>query len=132
MQDFTPTSPAFGTRSSRQTPGVKIAACPRVENGVLRVMNLPSYGRRGSIGMTAVRDRLRLACKTLDHEFWPDDVSLRDDTAVDFSRVHGHQQVADLYLLAPAVKHNGSLTTFDRGIALSAFVDAHGRHLQLL
>ena len=45
----------------------------------------------------------------LDHAFWPDDVSLRDDTLVDFSRVQGYQQVTDLYLLALAVRHGGTL-----------------------
>lgn len=114
------------------TTGVKIATCPLVETGVIRVMNLPGYGRRGAVGLLAVRDRLRQACNELDHEFWPDDVSLRDDAAIDFSRVHGHQQVSDVCLLALAVKHKGCLTTFDRGIALSAVVGAQPRHLRLL
>lgn len=30
------------------TPGVKIATCPLVENGVIRVLNLPNYGRGGA------------------------------------------------------------------------------------
>ena len=113
-------------------PGVKIATCPLVENGVIRVLNLPSYGRRGAVGLTAVRERLRQACDELDHEFWPDDVSLRDDRRVDFSRVHGHRQVTDVYLLALAVKHKGCLATFDRAIALSAVVGAQSRHLMVL
>ena len=114
------------------TPGVKIATCPLVENGVIRVLNLPSYGRRGAVGLAAVRDRLRQACDELDHEFWPDDVSLRDPACVDFSRLHGHQQITDAYLLALAVKHKGRLATFDRAIALSAAVGAQPRHLMLL
>ena len=73
------------------TPGLKIATCPLIENGVIRVMNLPSYGQRGAVGLIAVRDRLRQACQELDHEFWPDDISLRNDASVDFTRVHGHQ-----------------------------------------
>ena len=113
-------------------PGVKIATCPLVENGVIRVLNLPSYGRSGAIGLTVVRERLRIACAELDHEFWPDDVSLRDDARVDFSRVHGHQQITDVYLLAMAVKHKGCLATFDRAIALSAAVGAQLRHLKVL
>lgn len=115
-----------------ETPGVKIATCPLVENGVIRVLNLPGYGRRGAVGLAAVRDRLRQACDALDHEFWPDDVSLRDSTLVDFSRVHGHQQVTDVYLLALAVKHRGCLATFDQAIALSAVIGAQPRHLKAL
>ena len=113
-------------------PGVKIATCPLVENGVIRVLNLPSYGRRGAVGLTTVRERLHEACNALDHEFWPDDVSLRDDARVDFSRVHGHQQITDVYLLALAVEHRGCLVTFDRAIALSAAVGAQARHLKVL
>ena len=115
-----------------ETPGLKIATCPMTENGVIRVMNLPGYGRRGALGLAAVRDRLRLACHALDHEFWPDDISLRGDAQVDFSRVHGHQQVTDVYLLALAVKRKGCLVTFDRGVALSAVVGAQPRHCRQL
>lgn len=102
------------------------------DNGVIRVMNLPGYGRRGAVGLTAVRDRLRLVCNTLDHEFWPDDVSLRDEARVDFNRIHGHNQVTDVYLVALAVHHGGCLLTFDRGIALSAVHGARPEHLEIL
>ena len=114
------------------TPGVRIATCPLVENGVIRVFNLPSYGRRGALGLQRVRDQLKAACASLDHEFWPDDVSLCDDTAVDFTRVHGHQQITDLYLLALAVKHGGTLVTFDQNIPLGTVLGATKGHLTLL
>jgi uncharacterized protein len=112
--------------------GAKIAICPIVENGVIRVMSLPSYGRRGGLPMQLVRERLREACATLDHAFWGDDVSLRDDELVDFSRVQGHNQITDLYLLALAVKHGGRLVTFDQTISLSSVRGATARHLHLL
>ena len=115
-----------------ETPGIKIATCPLVENGVIRVLNLPSYGRRGALGIMAVRQQLVNACAALDHEFWPDDVSLRDDSAVDFTRVHGHNQITDLYLLALAVKHDGALIMFDQNIPLHAVHGATSVHLQML
>lgn len=124
---FSPQANAFINQ-----PGVKIATCPLVENGVIRVLNLPGYGRRGAVGLTTVRDRLAQACEELDHEFWPDDVTLRDRGRVDFSKVHGHQQITDVYLLTLAVQHRGCLATFDRAIALSAVVGAQARHLKLL
>ena len=114
------------------TPGVRIATCPLVENGVIRVLNLPSYGRRGALGLQAVRNQLVAACATLDHEFWTDSVSLRDDKAVEFNRVHGHNQITDLYLLALAVHHNGVLVTFDQNIPLDAVRGATAAHLQIL
>ena len=115
-----------------ETRGVKVATCPIVENGVIRVMSLPTYGRRGGVPMLRVRERLREACDALDHEFWPDDISLRDDEHVDFSRVQGHNQITDLYLLALAVKHGGRLVSFDQAIALSSARGATARHFHLL
>ncbi len=115
-----------------ETSGIQIATCPLVENGVIRVLNLPSYGRRGALGIMAVRQQLVHACATLDHEFWPDSVSLRDDSAVDFTRVHGHNQITDLYLLALVVKHNGALVTFDQNIPLHAVHGATSAHLRVL
>jgi uncharacterized protein len=114
------------------TRGVKVATCPLVENGVIRVMSLPSYARHGGVSMQRVRQRLQEACTTLNHEFWADDISLRDDSLVDFSRVQGHNQITDLYLLALAVKHGGRLVTFDQTIALSSVRGATARHLLLL
>lgn len=112
--------------------GTQIATCPLVENGVIRVLSLPSYGRRGGLPMQQVRDRLREACDALDHQFWPDDISLRDDALVDFGRVQSHNQITDLYLLALAVRHGGGLASFDQAIALPSVRGATARHLRLL
>ncbi len=114
------------------TPGVRIATCPLVENGVIRVLNLPGYGRRGALGLQRVRDQLVHACASLDHQFWSDDVTLRDDATVNFNRVHGHNQITDLYLLALAVKHDATLVSFDQGIPLAAVRNAAAEHLLLL
>jgi hypothetical protein len=113
-------------------PSTRIATCPLVENGVIRVMAMPAYSRGGGVPIAVVRARLQQACRTLDHAFWPDDVSLRDDTLVDFSRVQGHQQVTDLYLLALAVRHGGRLVTFDRSVALASVRGATAQHLLVL
>ena len=114
------------------TPGVQIATCPLVENGVIRVLSLPSYGRKGGLPIQRVRDQLRTACSVLDHAFWPDDISLRDDAVVDFNRVQGHNQITDLYLLALAVHRGGCLASFDQAIALSSVPKAQAHHLRLL
>ena len=115
-----------------ETPGVQIATCPLVENGVIRVLSLPSYGRKGGLPIQRVRDQLRSACAVLDHVFWPDDISLRDSTLVDFGRVQGHNQITDLYLLALAVHRGGCLASFDQAIALSSVPSAQAQHLRLL
>lgn len=115
-----------------ETPGVQIATCPLVENGVIRVLSLPSYGRKGGLPIQRVRDQLRAACAVLDHVFWPDDISLRDSTLVDFGRVQGHHQITDLYLLALAVHRGGCLASFDQAIALSSVPSAQAQQLRLL
>ena len=115
-----------------ESPEARVATCPLVENGVIRILAMPSYGRGGGLPIHQVRQRLQQACASLDHAFWPDDVSLRDDTLVDFSRVQGHQQVTDLYLLALAVRHGGRMVTFDRAVALSSVRGATPEHLLVL
>ena len=112
--------------------GVKIATCPLVENGVVRVMSSPHYSRRGAPAIQQVRERLREAWGALDHAFWADDVSLREDERFNFARVQGHNQITDLYLLALAVHHGGCLASFDQSIALSSVHGAMPKHLLML
>ena len=111
---------------------IKIATCPLVENGVIRVLNLPNYAMRGAVGIDQVRQQLKHATTVLDHEFWPDDVSMLDDKRVNFSKIFGHNQITDAYLLALAVAHRGALVTFDQRIALTAVKGATQKHLVVL
>ncbi len=113
-------------------PQVQIASCPMVENGVIRVLNLPAYSRYGPVGMATVCNKLQVICAELDHAFWPDALSLRTDGLVNWSRVLGHNQITDVYLLALAVAHQGCLATLDHRVALSAVVGATADNLLLL
>ena len=115
-----------------ERPDLRIATCPMVENAVIRVLNLPAYGRVGAFGLARVRDQLARVCRELDHEFWPDDISLRDAGRVNMEWVRGHNQITDLYLLALTVSRDGCLLTFDQAISLSAVVGAEQRHLQVI
>lgn len=110
-----------------QKPQLKIATCPLVENGVLRILNLPGYSQRGPVGFEIVR-----ACADVDHAFWSDDISLRTEGLVNWDRVFGHGQITDLYLLALAVTHRGALATFDHRIALNAVTRSEKYNLVLL
>lgn len=112
--------------------GLRIATCPLIENGVLRVLNLPGYSVFGPPGFQVVRDKLESICRRHNHEFWPDDVSLRASALVDWGRVLGHNQITDVYLLALAVAHRGCLATLDQRVALGAVPSAKERHLLLL
>jgi hypothetical protein len=59
-------------------------------------------------------------------------VSLRDDGAIDFWQMHGHNQSTKMRLLSLAVKHQGSLETFYQSIPQSAVRGATRAHLIVL
>jgi toxin-antitoxin system PIN domain toxin len=107
----------------------RVATCPIVENGVVRIMSAPAYSATHRATPEQVADGLKAITQGLDHAFWADDVSLLDDTLFDFSRLHGHRQITDAYLLALAVKHGGAFASFDNGVPLSAVRGAERRHL---
>jgi toxin-antitoxin system PIN domain toxin len=95
------------------------ATCPITTNGCIRILSNPAYG---TVEATAaeVSGRLRSACAAVDHHFWPDSVSLTDDTLFRLSTIGGHQKITDAYLLGLAVRNHGRLATFDRSIPLRA------------
>ena len=107
----------------------RIATCPIVENGVIRIMSAPAYSTTHRATPEQVADGLRALGEGLDHEFWPDDVSMLDETLVDFSRLHGHRQVTDAYLLALAVRRGGVIATFDTALPWTAVRGASKKHL---
>jgi uncharacterized protein len=111
---------------------LKIATCPLVENGVIRVLNLPGYSTMGPVGFGVVTDKLNEICTGLDHEFWPDGLSLRTPGVANWPRVLGHNQITDVYLLALAVVRSGCLVTLDHRVALSTVVGATADNLLLL
>lgn len=113
-------------------PGLAIASCPLTENGVLRILNMPSYGRGAKAGFSVIRQKMQLLCEQMDHEFWGDSLSLIRDDVLDFSRLGGHNQITDAYLLALAVRHGGALATFDQRIGLNSVRGATAEHLVLL
>lgn len=115
-----------------QQAQVQIATCPLTENGVIRVLNLPGYSKFGPTGFEAVQQKLKQICDELDHEFWSDAVSLRNEPAINWSRVLGHNQITDVYLLALAVAHQGCLVTLDHRVALSTVHGANSDNLLYL
>jgi len=110
----------------------RVATCPIVENSVIRMMSAPAYSATHRATPEQVADGLKALAQGLDHAFWPDEISLLDDTRVDFSRLHGHRQITDAYLLALAVQRGGALPSFDAGVPLSAVRGATRKHLLAL
>lgn len=106
------------------------ASCPLTQNGCIRIISQPSYQPPAPLQVAI--QTLQKLCQSSRHEFWPADLSLLDSTAFDHSKIHGHRQLTDLYLLALAVKHRGCLVSFDGAIPLSAVKGAKKQHLLAL
>ena len=96
------------------------ASCPITENGVVRIMSNDRYGERGGFSPADLIGQLSTFARETEHQFWPDDVSLRDAALFAPDHIHGSRQVTDLYLLALATAHEGRLATFDTAIPRSA------------
>lgn len=95
------------------------ATCPVTESGFVRVVANPAYGSPLT-GAPAIVDLLRQFCRSRHHRFWPDSVSLLDETLFNKSMLAGYRQITDIYLLGLARSHGGRLVTFDRTIPLKA------------
>lgn len=90
------------------------ATCPITQNAFLRIGSQPSFPQRQPIGM--VKDMLKTALELPGHVFWPDDISIADESVFDHARLKGHRQITDAYLLAIATRNGGRLVTFDASI----------------
>ena len=106
------------------------ASCPLTQNGFARIVCQPKYPRPAR--MLDALAVLRRQTEQADHEFWPDDISIADREVFDPAFILGPNQVSDICLLALAVKKDGRLVTFDRGIAMRAVRRAEPRHLVML
>jgi toxin-antitoxin system PIN domain toxin len=88
------------------------ATCPITEGGLIRLLL-----RFGQSAATAI-SILEGFTESPGYEFWPDDRTYSD---ISFAGVIGHRQVTDAYLAELARTHDGSIATFDSGLA-----SAHG------
>lgn len=107
------------------------ASCPITINGCIRIMSSPAY-RDLRATAAEVAGRLREFCSSHDHHFWPDSVSLLDESLFQMPLVAGHQKITDTYLLGLAVRNHGRLATFDRSVPLNAVHGARPSHLAIL
>lgn len=108
------------------------ASCPLTENGVVRIMCNPGYSRTLRLVSSELIRRLASFAANSDHEFWADDLSLRDKAQFVAERIHGSRQVTDIYLLGLAASHAARLVSFDAGIPVSAVPRAKSRNLVVI
>lgn len=96
------------------------ASCPISENGVVRIMSHPGYSLKARQTPADLISHLSGFAKQTNHEFWPDDVSLRSAAIFAKDRILGARHLTDIYLLALATHRDGRLATFDQAVPTSA------------
>ena len=89
------------------------ATCPLTENGFVRIISQQQY-KNTSLSSENVRQLLENLCRQPGHQFWPDDLSIRDMNQI--PTIPGPKAITDLYLLALAVKHHGKFASLDASI----------------
>ena len=106
------------------------ATCPLTVNGCVRILSHPNYPNFESVEDNI--GKLRTLCSLPGHHFWSDEISLLDDKVFQPSHITGPRQITDVYLLALAVLHRGTLVTFDRSISWRAVVGAGPGSVKIL
>lgn len=98
--------------------------CPLTESGFVRVTTSPvmQASQRKLTDAIAVLEEL---ATRPGYRYWPITETWISLTAPFADRITGHQQVTDAYLLGMAIKEDGVLVTFDRGLRYMA-----GPHFQ--
>ena len=92
------------------------ATCPLTQLGFLRIVSNPSFSRDALSPAQAIA-LLDVSRRHPAHEFWRDDVDVRQALIGLETRLQGHKQLLDAYLLALASRHKGVIATFDRGLS---------------
>jgi len=89
--------------------------CPLTESGFIRLTTNPAM-QAGTITLERAIAILQELRAHPGYQYWPISESWAVLTASFAARITGHQQVTDAYLLGLAIKENGVLVTFDRGL----------------
>ena len=93
------------------------ATCPLTENGFVCIASHPSYPNRPG-DVSVVLAILRQFCAAAGHQFWTEDISIRELLEPDAVVTHAH--VTDVFLLGLAVQKEGKLATLDQRIPVAA------------
>ena len=108
------------------------ATCPLTENAFLRILSDPVAAAPPVFRCPRSPIIWAASAATSTHEFWPDAVSMRDESLFDVSLIRGHRQLTDVYLLGLAVKRGGRLVTFDQSIPISVVKGATRSSLEVI
>jgi toxin-antitoxin system PIN domain toxin len=91
------------------------ATCPTSENGFIRVssnVRVIPEAKSPREAALFLRDLMVYG----RHVFWPEEASIIDERWISLEKIHTCRQIMDAHLLSLALRHEGCLATFDRGI----------------
>lgn len=111
---------------------VSWASCPLTENGLVRIMANPRYDSSRRFSIRELFVQFKEFVRSTDHEFWHDDISLRNESIIDVASILGPGQLTDIYLLALAVNNKGRLVTLDGKITPTAVRSAKPYNLLVI
>lgn len=97
------------------------ATCPTTESGFIRILSNPKYPNISLSPAQGAELLVRLVeANSSTHNWWPEDLSMRDAAVFALSNLTSYKQITDAALLAVAAGHGGKLATCDRRIGPGA------------
>jgi len=91
------------------------ATCPITQMGLIRLSSNPKIFPDAVSPADAI-SLLNKIVELPEHQFWSDAISINESLIFQKSKLLGHRQITDAYLLSLAIHNNGRLITFDKGI----------------
>jgi toxin-antitoxin system PIN domain toxin len=90
------------------------STCPITQSGFLRVS--AQISAEANVGYREAKIALEQLTSLPGHVFWPMTIGYLQASALLESRIQGHRQVTDAYLLGISLSVGGALATLDRGV----------------
>ncbi len=101
------------------------ATCPFTETAFVRILSNPAFTPY-CLSPAEALHLLQINLEHPRHEFWADSLSLSDAVKKLESRMRGHRQITDAYLVGLARHRKGRLATMDKGLAALAEAEDAG------
>lgn len=91
------------------------ATCPMTQTAFVRILSNPAFSAN-ALSPTGAIAVLQANLRHPSHSFWPDDLPFTQALESLTTRLSGHKQVTDSYLLGLAIHKKGKLATMDQSI----------------
>jgi toxin-antitoxin system PIN domain toxin len=101
------------------------ATCPMTQTAFVRIVSNPAFSV-DALSPTQAVAALQANLSHRAHSFWPDDLQFHETIEPLTTRLSGHKQVTDAYLLGLAIHKKAKLATLDQSI-LALLPEKHGQ-----